>query len=83
MAKEVLTPIFEKLNITEWRNAGFTGKGITVWNGEGTSGHGANSRQMILDVAPDTTVLTGGVGSIVNNTELLKVPTILYEDGTS
>ena len=83
MAKEILSPIFEKLNITEWRNAGFTGKGIKVWNGENTGGHGSNSKQMVLDVAPDVTILTGSAGAIVDNTELLEVPTVRYEDGTS
>ena len=83
MSKEILTPIFKELNITEWRNAGFTGKGVTVWNGEHEGGHGSNSKQMILDVAPDATILTGSAGAIVNNIELLEVPTVRYEDGTS
>ena len=42
MAKEdTLKPILDKLNITQWRNVGFTGKGITIWNTESaTSSHG-------------------------------------------
>jgi len=81
MAKEELIPIFEKLNITKWRNAGYTGKGITVWNGEHEGGHGSNSKQMVLDVAPDVKILSGNAGAISSRTELREPPTVIYEDG--
>jgi len=82
MKSEILIPIFEKLNITKWRNAGYTGKGITVWNAETDSGHGANTRQMVLDVAPDTEILSAGASCITSHDELLKPPTVTNYKGS-
>ena len=52
MAKEEMIPILKAVGATEWINAGYKGQGIKVWNCESNGGHGANSRQMVLDVAP-------------------------------
>ena len=43
--------------VTAWHDAGFTGKGVTVWNREGTADHGTGTRRRVLDAAPDATVL--------------------------
>ena len=42
--------------VTAWHNAGFTGKGVRVWNMEDRSDHGSGTRQRILDAAPDADV---------------------------
>lgn len=54
-------------NVTNWWEHGFTGKGVSVWNCEGYSGHnghGKNSRKRILGSAPDATVISGHVNYI-------------------
>lgn len=63
MGKEaILQPQLQYLGIDKWLSAGFTGKGITVWNSEPlNSDHGAKSAQMLLDVAPGIKRLTGTV----------------------
>ena len=80
MSKEILIPIFEKLNITEWRNNGFKGKGVLVWNCESNQGHGANTRQMILDVAPECDVISGGISMATSGNILTQSPTVFYND---
>ena len=46
--------------ITAWHNAGWTGKGIRVWNAENTTeqgdAHGDGTTNRILDAAPDAEV---------------------------
>lgn len=46
--------------ITAWHNAGFTGKGVKVWNAENTTekqeAHGDGTTNRILDAAPDAEV---------------------------
>ena len=46
--------------ITAWNNAGFTGKGIRIWNAENTTpqqeAHGDGTTSRILDAAPDVDV---------------------------
>lgn len=56
MAKEEMIPILKAVGATEWLNAGFKGQGIKVWNCESNGGHGASSRQMVLDVAPEAEI---------------------------
>lgn len=52
MSKEIMSQILKATGVTEWLNSGFKGQGVKVWNCESNIGHGASSRQMILDVAP-------------------------------
>lgn len=40
-----------------WNEAGYTGKGITVWDMEPLNAHGSGTRQRVLDAAPEVTVL--------------------------
>lgn len=47
----------EYTNVTEWHKAGFTGKGILVWDMEGLTDHGKLTRERILDAAPDAKVI--------------------------
>ena len=42
--------------VTAWHNAGWTGKGVRIWNMEDTTDHGSGTRQRILDAAPDAEV---------------------------
>lgn len=41
----------------DWHTAGWTGKGITVWDVEGLNDHGKMTRSRILDAAPEARVL--------------------------
>lgn len=43
--------------VTAWNEAGFTGKGIKVWDREGMSDHGKATRRRVLDAAPDANVI--------------------------
>lgn len=43
-------------NVTEWHEAGITGKGVHVWDMEGLTDHGKYTRERILDAAPGATV---------------------------
>ena len=44
-------------NVTEWHNAGYTGKDILVWDMEGLGDHGKYTRERILDAAPEAKVI--------------------------
>lgn len=46
-------------NITQWHEAGFTGKGINVWVTEGYTSHSRSCRKRVLDAAPDANVILG------------------------
>lgn len=56
----------------EWNDAGYTGKGIVVWNMEGLSNHGQMSRSRILDAAPEATVINATHGMNCKNNVILK-----------
>lgn len=59
------------VRITEWNDAGFTGKGIKVWDMESpTSDHGIKTHQRILDAAPDADVLNRGWSFKLSGSEL-------------
>lgn len=76
MAKEIMIPILEKLNITQWLGAGFKGQNVKVWNCEDNRGHGANSRQMIIDVAPDVQVVSNGIFLSTDRDKITSMPTV-------
>ena len=59
MAKEEMIPILRAVGVTAWRDAGWKGQGVKVWNIEDNSGHGACSGQMVLDVAPKADLIFG------------------------
>ncbi len=44
-------------NVSEWQEAGYTGRGVIVWDMEGLSDHGKYTRERVLDAAPDATVI--------------------------
>lgn len=56
----------------EWNEAGYTGKGIVVWNMEGLSNHGEMSRSRIFDAAPEATVINATHGMTCKNNVVLK-----------
>lgn len=57
--------------VTAWHNAGWTGKGVRIWNMEDTTDHGRGTRQRILDAAPDAEV-TSAAHSIVTEKGRIK-----------
>lgn len=70
--EEMMNPQLQYNGVLNWRKAGFTGKGIKVWNSEGISGdHGANSAQIIVDVAPDVDLISGSMGKSTKGDELI------------
>ena len=77
--EETMNPILKAVGATEWLNAGYKGQGIKVWNCESNGGHGANSRQMVLDVAPMAEVTSIGFSYASNGDILTTKPTT--EDG--
>ena len=44
-------------NVSEWQEAGYTGRNIVVWDMEGLTDHGKYTRERVLDAAPDATVI--------------------------
>lgn len=74
MAKEDMIAILKAVGAAEWLNAGFEGQGIKVWNCEDNSGHGANTRQMIIDVAPMASVTSSGFGFITSGDKITSSP---------
>jgi len=77
--KTELIPIFNRLGITEWHNKGFKGQGIKVWNCESAGGHGACSKQMILDVAPEAEVISADFGFSMGSGGFTSPPTVHYD----
>ena len=51
----------EYCNLPSWWDAGYTGRGISVWNCEGYTNtpHGKKSRERVLQAAPEATVYSG------------------------
>lgn len=77
MAKEIMIPILQAINVTQWIDAGFKGQGIKVWNAEADSGHGEISKQMIIDVAPEVIVLSESISHSDAGDVFVKPPTLL------
>jgi hypothetical protein len=75
MTKEIMIPILKAVGVIDWLNAGFKGQTIKVWNIEENFGHGANTRQMIIDVAPEVDVISASFGVITEGDKLLGIPT--------
>ena len=71
----------EFCNLPEWWDAGFTGKGVAVWNCEGFTEHGKTSRKRILQSAPDATVFSGHISSRTVNGQYKEV-SVMLDDGT-
>lgn len=71
----------EFCNLPEWWDAGFTGKGVNVWNCEGFTDHGKISRKRILQSAPDATVFSGHISSRTANGQYKEV-SVMLDDGT-
>lgn len=74
MAKEIMIPILKAVGVTEWLNAGFKGQGIRVWNIESDYNHGANSRQMVIDVAPEVEMYSNSFSFSADSNKLLSEP---------
>ena len=72
--EETMNPILKAVGATEWLNAGYKGQGVKVWNCESNGGHGANSRQMVLDVAPMTEITSENFGFATNGDKLSSPP---------
>lgn len=74
MAKEEMIPILKAVGATAWLEAGHQGQGINIWSCEADRGHGANSRQMVLDVAPKAEVTPVGFGFSASSDKLISPP---------
>lgn len=57
--------------IDRWHNAGYTGKGVVVWNRESNSGHGASTRSVIEKVAPEATILSASINASFGGDKML------------
>ena len=60
-------------NITEWHENGITGKGISVWNCENSSGHGAITGERIKTSAPGANIYWGYIQSNLDKGEIKSV----------
>lgn len=58
--------------VTAWNEAGWTGKGINVWNREGMSEHGQGTHRRVLEAAPDATVINATHNMSISKGVILK-----------
>lgn len=65
----------------EWNDAGWTGKGVTVWDMESLNTHGTMTMKRILDAAPDAKVLNYGL-SMKTEGNTVEYEYVLQEDGS-
>ena len=75
MAKEEMIPILKAIGATNWLEAGYQGQGIEVWSCEADGGHGACSKQMVLDVAPMAAVTPAGFSFSTKGDKMTSPPT--------
>lgn len=58
---------------SEWNEAGWTGKGINIWNMESPdTGHGKTTHRRVLDAAPDANVITISIHGRFSNGEAIE-----------
>ncbi len=65
----------------EWNEAGWDGKGVTVWDLEPLNNHGTMTMQRIIDAAPKVKVLNYGLSMVTKNREIV-YEHVELEDGT-
>ena len=58
--------------VTAWNEAGFTGRGINVWNREGMSEHGQGTHRRVLEAAPDANVINATHNMSISKGVILK-----------
>lgn len=58
--------------VTAWHEAGFTGKGINVWDREGMSEHGQGTHRRVLEAAPDANVINATHNMQISKGVILK-----------
>lgn len=58
--------------VTAWHDAGWTGKGINVWDREGMSEHGQGTHRRVLEAAPDATVINATHNMSINKGVIIK-----------
>ncbi len=68
----IVKEINDYCGVTEWHSLGYTGKGITVWDAENLGSHGRQTRQRILDAAPDCTVVNGSLSIHLSSTNVVR-----------
>lgn len=55
----------EYCNLPQWWSAGYTGKGVAVWNMESLNKHGKTTRRRVTDAAPGAAVINGHISYAV------------------
>ena len=68
-------------HVQEWNDAGWDGKGITIWNAEGMGSHGQMTRSRLFDAAPSATVLNYGLNMSCSGKQII-YEYVQLEDGT-
>ena len=64
----------------EWNEAGYTGKGIVIWDMEDLSNHGEMTRVRILDAAPEAIVINATHGMVCKSNTIISEN--VYYEGT-
>jgi len=70
--QEVIKQQNDYCNVTGWNTSKFTGKGVVIMNCEGNSTHGQQTKQRILDAAPDATVINASIGTLTSGGDIYK-----------
>lgn len=69
--QDILDEQLPIIGVSQWVNNGFTGQNVNVWNMESNNSHGAKTRQVILDVAPNANVISAGVSAQFDGDKIL------------
>lgn len=70
--QEIINQQNDYCNITKWHSSGITGKGVVIMNCEGNGTHGQQTRQRILDSAPDATVINASISTLSKSGKIYK-----------
>ena len=60
-------PEFTLASITDWHAKGYKGEGVTVVSFESDDNHGANVKDILQQVAPETTVIAHSLPTLISN----------------
>lgn len=69
-------------NLTQWNDAGYTGKGVTVWVAEPYRSHSRSCRKRVLEAAPDANVIIARMSYGTKNGEISYFNVTENNDGT-
>ncbi len=69
----------EKVNISEWNAAGYTGKGLTIFHDDtGNTEHSINCGNILQTILPDARILRGSIGGTIDKNGVIEAYVTCY-----